>query len=520
MWQRKMIFSHSQKLEKKQNGYCSVRQWCEMLIPRGYFSYFLILALLFVHHIDAAYKFPPKEEKFIAGMSKYFADERYEHLDKLAGILRTSKSRYPGGNWKIVCFYAGLRRVPGRTKASEEVWKSHQDKFKKWIKKYPDSVTAKIGYAVFLCDYAWKARGGGLAYTVDENQRILFRKRIKEAENILTGVGKLTEKYPFWYRAMQTVALGQCWKRERYEKLFNEAVACEPLFGDYYYSKAYYLLPRWHGKKGEWEDFATAVSKRIGGKEGSAIYGYICKMMSRHYPHDGFFGVADVNWKKIKKGMKDMEELYGTANRNLNEFLMLACLADDKKTARELFEWLGDDWDKYVWGAHWRVEQYRKWAHSAGKGNNGVWKKGITHLNGVELKDFGFKDTNGDLVKMSRLGADLILINVWKPKVCKLYCESSLDEIGVLNKLNEDFTEKELKIIGISRGNRNSAERLFERRDVNYTLVMVDFMPYPFSNVKNYPVSFIVSKDGFILEVLEGLKTHEEFKKAILRNKP
>ncbi|MCD6311989.1 MAG: hypothetical protein J7M11_05975, partial [Elusimicrobia bacterium] len=382
-------------------------------------------------------------------MSEYFDNEKYEHLDKLAGIFRTSKSRFPGGDWKLVCFYAGLRRVPGKTKASEEVWKNHQNKFKKWIKKYPDSITAKIGYAAFLCDYAWKARGGGGSYTVNENQWDVFHNRLAEAEKVLNGVSKAKRKKdPMWYSIMQTVALGQSWERERYEKLFNEAIACEPFFEDYYYTKAHYLLPRWHGKKGEWEKFALEIRNKVGGKEGSAIYAYICKMISRYYPHEGFFGVTDVSWKKIKKGMEAREELYGTSNRNLNEFLRLACLAEDKKTARELFEWLEDDWDQYVWGKYWRVEQYRKWAHSSGAGSNGVWKKGISRLKGVELKDYGFKDTNGDLVKMSRLGADLILINVWRPSVCKLYCESPFDGIDALNKLNKEISEQELKIIG------------------------------------------------------------------------
>ncbi|PKM99553.1 MAG: hypothetical protein CVU78_05665 [Elusimicrobia bacterium HGW-Elusimicrobia-2] len=499
-----MIFRNSQKLEKK-GGF--------------YHPFFLILLLMFGQYIDAAYKFPPNEEKFIEGMSEFFANEEYEHLDKLAGILRTSKSRYPGGDWKIVCFYAGLRRVPGKTKATEEVWKNHQNIFKKWIKKYPDSITAKIGYAAFLCDYAWQARGGGVSYTVNENQWDVFHNRLAEAEKVLNGVSKAKRKKdPMWYSIMQTAALGQGWERERYEKHFNEAIACEPFFEDFYYTKAHYLLPRWHGKKGEWEEFALEIRKQIGGKKGSSIYAYICKMLSRYYPHDGFFGVVNVDWEKLKQGMKDIEELYGTSNRHLNEFLSMACQADDKKMAQELFEWLGDDWDEYVWGKQWRVEQYRKWAYSAGKGKEGVWKTEVSHLKGEELKDFGFKDTNGELVKLSRLGADLILINVWKPEVCKLYCETSYDGIDVLNKLNEAFSEKELKIIGISRGNKMTAKRLLETKDVNYTLIMVDFMAYPFSKVETYPTFFIVSKDGFVLEVLEGSKTYKELKIAILRN--
>ncbi len=472
---------------------------------------FFILLLVFGQRVDAAYKFPENEEKFIAGMAGYFADGKYAHLEKLAEIIRSSKSRYPGGDWKIVCFYAGMRRVPGGTKAGEKAWENHQNKFKKWMREYPDSVTAKTAYAAFLCDYAWKARGGGWASSVDKDQWSVFRERLGEAEDVLIRAGKLKEKCPVWFSIMQTVALGQGWDRDRYEKLFSDAISFEPLFWDYYYTKAHYLLPRWHGKKREWEEYAETVSKKIGGKEGSAVYAYICKMLTRYYPHDGFFGVADVDWEKLKKGMQDIEKLYGSSNRHLNEFLRMACLAGDKKTAKELFDWLEDDWDKYVWAERWRFEQYREWAYSPGKGDTGVWKKDIAGLKGLELKDFGFKDINGDLIKMSRLGSDLILINVWRPGD-----EASFAEIGVLNKLREEFTEKELKIIGLSRGNKSLAEHF---TGVNYPLVMIDFIPHPFSKVKDYPVSFIVSKDGFILEVMEGLKTHEELKRAILKNK-
>ena len=62
---------------------------------------------------------------------------------------------------------------------------------------------------------------------------------------------------------------------DRYNKLFEEAIAFEPLYPHFYINKAIYLLPRCHGQEGDWEGFAEETSQSAGGKEGSMLYSYL-----------------------------------------------------------------------------------------------------------------------------------------------------------------------------------------------------------------------------------------------------
>ena len=60
---------------------------------------------------------------------------------------------------------------------------------------------------------------------------------------------------------MHTVALGQGWRRNEYDALYKKAVEGEATYYEFYFRKAYYLLPRWYGKPGEWERFAEEAAK-------------------------------------------------------------------------------------------------------------------------------------------------------------------------------------------------------------------------------------------------------------------
>jgi hypothetical protein len=287
----------------------------------------------------------------------------FDLLDNIAAELRTTKERFPGGAWKLSRFYIGIADVESEGTSSEAEWKTLIGKLEQWSKERSDSLTARVALAQAYTNYAWKARGRGYADTVTEESFRLFHERMDRAEKILNEAKKLPGKCPNWYVVMQAVALGQGWSLEKYNELFNEAVALEPLYPYFYYAKATYLLPKWNGERGDWERFAEEAAEKIGGKEGSMLYYCIVSNTSDYYSQSyTLFNEAKPSWPKLKQGYIDLESLQGTGNYNLNKICLLACLANDKPTAQAYFERIGNNYDPYVWKQERRFYNYKAWA--------------------------------------------------------------------------------------------------------------------------------------------------------------
>ena len=326
------------------------------------------LLILFYFMVSCCFIFalqkddPPDHKNLSSEMLGLLMEEDFAKLDDISHKLRATKERFPGGDWKLAWFYIGIGEPTNGQKDGDEIWELQINKLKKWIKKNPNSISARVGLGRILYEYAWKARSNKLAYKVTEEGWKLFSEGLAESEKILNEAKNLPEKCPYWYLAMQTVALGQSWNRERYDELFKEAIKFEPKYWDYYTAKAHYLLPRWCGEIGEWEQFAEEISDRVGGKEGSIIYGYICQALCKFYKQEKCFMETDVSWKKMKQGFYDREELYGTSIRNLNVFCKYVWYADDRKTAKELFKRIGDNYDKQVWKSKVNLDRAKEWA--------------------------------------------------------------------------------------------------------------------------------------------------------------
>jgi hypothetical protein len=164
---------------------------------------------------------------------------------------------------------------------------------------------------------------------------------------------------------MLDITKGQARKREDIYALVKDAMALEPLYLHVYSAAARALTPRWLGEPGEWERFADDISRRIGGREGSVIYGHINLNMGRMYGVQAFFSENDVSWPRIKQGFVDREELYGSSPELLNAIGLFAGSAGDQKTAHDAFVRVGDNWDSSLWRERRYFDSYRQRAMAA-----------------------------------------------------------------------------------------------------------------------------------------------------------
>lgn len=301
-----------------------------------------------------------KAAAFRKQMAELLYAQKFDELEKEAAAARASKEVFGNGSWKISQFYQAFER---KNRDAQGLWNVTEDALQAWQKAFPNSVTARIAHADFLVDYAWHARGTGYANTVTPEGWRLMEERLSQANKVLVEAGKLPEKDPVLYLVALQVALGAGLDKAGYDKLMEEAHALEPTFWGYDASRAYSLLPRWHGAKGDWEAFAAKAAARPDGL-GAEVYARIVMRLVDF--HENIFRESKASWPKTKEGIEILKKKYPDSVEILSYGALLATSAYDNATAKAYFEELGDRYleDSKVWPSKESFVHYRKWART------------------------------------------------------------------------------------------------------------------------------------------------------------
>jgi hypothetical protein len=291
------------------------------------------------------------------------AQGNFAELEKIAHEVRIDKSRVTGGIWKLFVFYEGVGRPPTRDQSKDAEWSAHIDGLKKWVAAYPESATARVALAQAYINYAWFARGSGYSDSVSNSGWELFGQRIAFAKATLIEAAHLKEKCPYWYEAMQIVALAEGWDKEQARELFDQATKFDPSYYHFYREYAYFLLPKWYGEEGETQAFAEEVASRLPGPDGSIIYFEIASLLACQCDKDRD-SLDGMSWLKVKEGYAELVRLYGASNLKANRFAYMSFVAGDKASAQSAFSTIGKSWDPHIWSGPADFESARSWATS------------------------------------------------------------------------------------------------------------------------------------------------------------
>lgn len=294
---------------------------------------------------------------FRGEVRQHYNNRRFAELEEIASKVRSGKERVRYGDWKIYHFYQAM---DCREDEQESMWKLHEQIHREWLEKFPQSITARVAQAEFLTTYAWHARSDATAKYVSEEGWRLFHERLAAARTVLDQSKSLSPACPMWWYTCQTVALGQEWSRGEYDALFASAKAFEPEFFPYDCSRAKYLLPRWHGKPGEWEEVAEKQIK-LQGATGSEIYARVVQEQEGYY--DNIFQRSAASWRKTRKGFDDLRTHYPDSLELLNTYCRMACIAGDREQARKLFGEIGENKVQSCWRVKGdEYERAKAWA--------------------------------------------------------------------------------------------------------------------------------------------------------------
>jgi Domain of unknown function (DUF4034) len=283
----------------------------------------------------------------------------YDKLDELFAALRSSKAKWANGTWKLLSAYSGLVLSD---EASEADWKIRLRAILDWAAARPKSINARVALAYFLVDYAWKARGGGWADTVTDEGWRLFAHRLNQAEAALGATNEFGAQCPVSWSILLKSGLGRNIERADFDAIFDKSIHFAPDYDGYYFRRATYLLPRWHGDVGEWESDLTKTADRIGGDKGDEVYARVVWCMRGVFTN--IFNENKLSWTRVDKGFEIIEKDFPDSLAAKSARAHLAVLARDPEKARKYFVQTEGKVDLSEWSSTLQYARFATWAYS------------------------------------------------------------------------------------------------------------------------------------------------------------
>jgi parallel beta-helix repeat protein len=284
--------------------------------------------------------------------------EKFHELELIASRLRTEKLRSRGGNWKLAYFYDYLGKNwvgygrPGKDWLLEV--------FDRWIKARPESITPYVAMARAYVTFAWDGRGISLASDVSAEGWKTYRGMLGKAKAVLEQAGKLEMDDPEVYHLLMQAEEGN--SERAINRLFEQGIAVEQAYLPLYYIRAQYLMPRWGGSRGKLKAFVEEAVELTRESEGESLYARLISQLFGSYSFEEFKKLG-FSYERMKQGYADLLERYPDTRYYLTSYCRVASLYGDKKTARELFDRIGDDRDSTAWWSESDFNKYKRWAY-------------------------------------------------------------------------------------------------------------------------------------------------------------
>lgn len=123
---------------------------------------------------------------------------------------------------------------------------------------------------------------------------------------------------------------------------------------------------------------------------------------------------------------------------------------------------------------------------------------------------FELTDMDGTIWKSEDLKGSVVVFNFWFSS-----CPPCKKEIPELNKLVEEYKNKNIFFIGVSLDNEDTVEDFTYMHTFNYKLIPNGDGFIDENHVSSFPTQFIVNKDGEIVKRIVGGVTYDEMKDEI-----
>ena len=138
-------------------------------------------------------------------------------------------------------------------------------------------------------------------------------------------------------------------------------------------------------------------------------------------------------------------------------------------------------------------------------------------LVGQKRPDFTLNDTGGDVVSASDFDGHLWLVNFWAT-----WCKPCVEEMPMLSRLQQDFADKGVKVIGIALDDSVRASEFAAAMAIDYPILVgkadVVLTGRRFGNSTGaLPFSVLVDADGIIRWTRLGALKRDELEEQLIK---
>jgi peroxiredoxin len=132
---------------------------------------------------------------------------------------------------------------------------------------------------------------------------------------------------------------------------------------------------------------------------------------------------------------------------------------------------------------------------------------------GAQAADFSLPDTSEKTVSLSQMQGKVVVVNFFT-----IWCQPCRQEMPDLNAIYKENKGKGLEMVGICLNAEPNQLRLFAKQlNLDYPiLVGTDKVSKDYGEIVGVPTTFIINKQGKIVEKIVGARTKEEFLKVII----
>lgn len=244
-------------------------------------------------------------------------------------------------------------------------WARYLDQIDAWAKSHPDSIYPPLARSIALTGYAWEARGSGYADTVPKNGWKLYEERLGLALQNLKQIDAQPGPKPaaFWVNYL-TVCRGLNAPVEHVLQVAETAVAEHPDDAGIYSSVCVYLLPRWHGKPGQWQRWLQKQSTgnpSNGNAMPAKLYAYIIWRVFSYGNDVAVFDDKTVSWPKALEGLNALCAEYPDSIYWKSSRAKLAWVARDQDAFLRALDSMGGKFDSWSINPK-ELEEALRWA--------------------------------------------------------------------------------------------------------------------------------------------------------------